>query len=520
MKILDQHGNPFDTGQLAEPQTTRIAQLAHQLIDSQLDGISPAKAARILKDADLGDLTAQSQLFDDMLDRDAHLRSEYEKRQGAPVALDWSIEPPANASAAEKAAAAYAGEMLRDAVDDLEDVLLAMMEAPGHGFAPIELEWQRIGRDWIPKFHPRPQTWFRTDTHRRALRLADGSPDGAEPIPMGWILHQHKKVKTGYLGRAGIFRACLWPFLYKAYAVGDFAEFLETYGLPIIVGKYMAGATAEEKSSLMRAVAALGHDARAIMPEGMALEIQTVTGGTGGSHHMAMVEWADRAQSKVVLGQTTSSEAQATGLGSGVADLHGEVRRDILKSDARQLADTLTRDLIYPLVALNRPGVESYRRCPRWVFDAGEAEDLAAYAEALPKLVGVGFKIPRAWGHAKLRIPEPDANEDVLEVPAMPPMGALRRPAMAAARRPAAEGFADQDMLDAALEAIGADTLDAQMRELLAPVLERLDEDPDPNELLGWLAEAFPEADGGALEEKLGRLLWAAQMWGRLNGRA
>ena len=103
MRIIDAHGNPFKAGELREPQTSRIAVLQHQMIESQLDGLTPARAARILRDADQGNLTAQAQLFDDMLDRDAHCRAEYDKRRSAPVALDWSIEPPTNASAAEKA---------------------------------------------------------------------------------------------------------------------------------------------------------------------------------------------------------------------------------------------------------------------------------------------------------------------------------------------------------------------------------------------------------------------------------
>lgn len=466
MRIIDAHGNPFKAGELREPQTSRIAVLQHQMIESQLDGLTPARAARILRDADQGNLTAQAQLFDDMLDRDAHCRAEYDKRRSAPVALDWSIEPPTNASAAEKAAAAYAEEVLRDTVDDLEDVILAMMDAPGYGYAGIELEWERVGRDWVPNFHPRPQTWLTTDLLRRELRLVDGTGDGAPLQPGGWILHTPAKTKTGYVGRAGLFRACLWPFLYKSYAVGDFAEFLETYGLPIILGKYMAGATPEEKASLLRAVAALGHDARAIMPEGMSLEIQKVTGGGEGSHHLAMVDWADRAQSKAILGQTTSSEAKATGMGSGIATLHGEVRHDILRSDARQVAGTLTRDLVYTLVALNRPGVDNYRRCPRWVFDLGESEDLAQYAEALPKLVGVGFKIPRAWAHGKLRIPEPDAKEDVLEVPRpdMVPPPAMRPAALRAGARWRAAAVA-------ALSAKGGAVADTDPADQVAPRL-------------------------------------------------
>lgn len=444
MKIIDQHGNPLDAGLLREPQTARVATLAHFMVESQLDGLTPAKAARILRQADQGDILAQHQLFDDMYDRDAHLRCEFDKRAGAVLGLDWSIEPPANASRAEKKAAAMVEALLRDTVDDLEDVIVRMMEAAGHGFAPIELEWERWGVEWLPKFHPRPQTWFRLSQDRRELRLADGSPDGAEPTSMGWIMHQHTKVKTGYLGRMGLYRVLVWPFLYKAYSIGDFAEFLETYGLPIIVGKYMQGASAEEKASLMRAVTALGHDARAIMPDGMSLEINKITGGGEGSHHLNMVQWADGAQSKAILGQVLSAEAKATGLGSGVADLHAEVRRDILTADARQIAGTLTRDLVYPLLVLNGAPIESYRRCPRWVFDLGEAEDITAYADALPKLVGVGMRIPRAWAHEKLRVPEPDGDEDVLETartePPADPAGAAAPAAPGAAPAPGVPG--------------------------------------------------------------------------------
>lgn len=75
------------------------------------------------------------------------------------------------------------------------------------------------------------------------------------------------------------------------------------------------------------------------------------------------------------------------------------MRRDIPVSDARQLAGTLTRDLVYPLIALNRPGIDGLRRCPRWVWDTSEAEDLASYADALPKLAGQGMRIPVAWAH-------------------------------------------------------------------------------------------------------------------------
>lgn len=418
--LLDQFGQPMRLADIAEPQTSRIALLQNHYLESQLDGLTPARAARILKDADNGDITAQHQLFDDMQDRDAHLSCEFGKRQGALLGLDWSIEPPAGASNAEEKAAAWAEEILRDVVDDLEDVITAMMGAVGHGFGPVELEWKRLGGEWVPSFHPRPQTWFQLCRTRREIRLSDGSGDGASLMPFGWIMHRHGKAKTGYQARMGLCRVLIWPFIYKHYSIGDFAEFLETYGLPIILGKYYQGATDAEKSSLMRAVTALGHDARAIMPKEMELEINKVTGSGDGSVHLAMVDWAERSQSKAILGQTLSAEARATGMGSGVADLHAEVRHDILKADARQIADTLTRDLIYPLLTLNGHGGNTLRRCPRWVFDLGKSEDIKTYAEHLPALAARGARISVAWVHEKLRIPMAGEGEAVFGVPVTP----------------------------------------------------------------------------------------------------
>lgn len=476
-KILDQFGQPIALAAIAEPQTSRVATLANTYLESQLDGLTPARAASILRAADAGDIVAQHELFDDMLDRDAHLGCEFGKRKGALLTLDWSIEPPSNPSAAEKTLAAWVEEILRDVVDDLEDVILTMMDAVGHGFAPIELEWARSGGEWLPKFHPRPQTWFRLSASRRELRLNDGSADGAAPIPFGWIMHQHIKPRTGYLQRMGICRVLVWPFIYKAYSIGDLAEFLETYGLPIILGKYYQGATPDEKSSLMRAVTALGHDARAIMPKEMELEIQKVTGSGDSAPHLAMVDWAERAQSKAILGQVLSAEAKATGMGSGVADLQGEVREDIKRADARQVAGTLTRDLVYPLIALNKPGVDGLRRCPRWVFDLGEADDLAAYADALPKLAAGGARIPVTWVHEKLRIPEAGEQEAVFgAAPVAPAVPAGEN----TPKTPAAAPAVQQAALRAELPAAAPDAAD-----LLTPALA----EQGDAQVARWVAE-------------------------------
>jgi phage gp29-like protein len=521
-RILDQFGNPIDTGLLREPQTSRIAFLENQYLTPMLGGLTPDRLVGILRQADDGDLTAQHRLFGDMEERDAHLACEIGKRRLSVMALDWDIVPPRNATAAEKSDAEWLKEVLTDAADPFEDLLLALMDGVGHGFAAAELEWRREGAEWLPEFHPRPQEWFRLDRLRRELRLLDASADGALLQSFGWVLHTHGKAKTGYLGRMGLHRTLVWPFLYKAYGIGDFAELLETYGLPIVVGRYYAGASAEEKTTLLRAVTALGHDARAIMPQDMQLEIQKVTADGSGTPHLAMVDWAERSESKAILGQVLSAEAKSTGLGSGVADMQNEVRADIRNADARQIAGTVTRDLLYPLLALNR-GATSLARCPRLVFDTGEAEDIAAYADALPKLVTAGMRtIPVAWVHDKLRIPVPGDGEATLGAPATPPPPPTDPNKAALAAVAALAGLPGQDAPTWADEAAGRLAAGAApaMAAWLGQIEAMLASAGSLEEFRAMLLAAYPQLDSSAMAAAIAQARLAGQMAGRADVNA
>jgi phage gp29-like protein len=421
MAILDHRSRPIQTGKLAEPQTASIAMLRNQWHDvNTAAGLSPARLASLFEQAAQGNLADQAVLFESMLERDAHMYAEMDKRKSAPGTLDWSVAPPRNASAAEKKLAAYAEEVLRD-LPDFEDIVKALMDGVGHGFSALEITWQKAGGELLPAFEHRPQEWFQLNYERTALTLRDGSMNGADLQPFGWVMHTHGLAKTGYLGKMPLYRVLAWPFLYKLYGIGDFAEFLEIYGLPIIMGKYPSGANTDQQDSLKRAVMALAHDARAIMPADMAIEIESVSSGAASTGHLDFVAWADKAQSKCILGGTLTSQADGKTSTNALGNVHNDVRDDIRNADCRQIAGTITRDIIYPFLALNKGGIDSLRRCPRLVFDTGEAEDLALFADSLPKLAAVGMKIPSGWAHDKLKIPQPEGGEPVLGAPESPP---------------------------------------------------------------------------------------------------
>lgn len=415
-RILGPDGQPIQLADLAEPQTSRVGHLHQEWQGHPARGLTPSKLNSILLAAEQGDVIAQYELFEDMEERDGHILSEMSKRRRAVSGLAWEIEPPVNPTAAEKRAAIEL-QALIGSIEDIDSIIFDTTDAIGKGFACQEIEWQRLGGNWLPKsIEHRPQSWFRLHRgYRQEIRLRDNSPDGAPLVSFGWITHTHK-ARSGYLERASLFRALVWPYLFKNYSVGDLAEFLEIYGIPLRVGKYPPGASEKEKATLLRALVQIGHNAAGIIPDGMTLDFPAIAEGDPKAFEL-MMDWCERTESKVILGATLTSQADRGSNTNALGSVHNEVRKELKDSDAKQVATTLSRDLVYPIAMLNGLAPNGYMRCPRLKLDIAESKDITVFSEALPKLVGMGMRINRGWAHTELGIPQAEANDQDVLVP-------------------------------------------------------------------------------------------------------
>ena len=120
-----------------------------------------------------------------------------------------------------------------------------------------------------------------------------------------------------------------------------------------------------------------------------------------------MVDWCEKSIARLILGQTLTSGADGKSSTNALGNVHNEVRRDLMISDAKQIVQTITQQIILPYLQINVDPNTAPHRIPYFEFDTKEYEDLSVFADAIPKLTGIGVQISESWVRDKLGIPEP-----------------------------------------------------------------------------------------------------------------
>lgn len=515
-RLVDHFGNPIDTTRLvreeAAPSLTGVRTI---LSDHPSRGLTPQRLAAILLEAEEGDATRYLELAEDMEEKDLHYLAQLGTRKRAISQLVITV-----VAASDTAEDVAAADLVRDFLgrDDLEDVLFDILDAIGKGYSVCEILWETSAREWMPRdLVWRDPRWFAFDpTDGVSLRLREG----AELLPLTaykYILHVHR-AKSGLPIRGGLARAAAWGYLFKNYAVKDWVAFAEVFGQPYRVGKYHPSATPEDRSKLLRAVASIGSDAAAIIPEGMMIEFVEAARSGSVDLYERLSSFLDAQISKAVLGQTLTSDVSSNGGSRALGEVHNEVRRDIMRSDARQLAAALNRSLVRPLVDLNRGPRQNY---PRLVIGLPDELTTMQKIDALEKVVPLGVRVEASVVRDLLGFPEAPKDAAVLQgsapataprsVPA-PAAQALRAAHAAAAA--AAEGDAIDDVVRAALEDGGWEPV---MRPIVDPVATLLEEAGSLEEVRERLTELVDGMDMEQLVEMLARHSFAARLAGELE---
>ena len=219
---------------------------------------------------------------------------------------------------------------------------------------------------------------FDTDERGNAL------PTSHAPDPARYIVHRgHTLPLPDNWG--GPMRAILFWILLRSMSRQWWADLLERFGMPFLKGKY---SDEKGKTVLQRAFAIAQRLGGIVVHKNTEVEIVQAAAGDSSNSHERFIELCNKEISKLVAGQTLSSNAQPTGLGNGATPLQGAVRDDIRKSDCQRLAATLRTQLLAQFCQINAvPG-----RVPLLVFGSDSAAEMKALIGTVADLAAAGLE--------------------------------------------------------------------------------------------------------------------------------
>jgi hypothetical protein len=173
-----------------------------------------------------------------------------------------------------------------------------------------------------------------------------------EADPNRYIIHRGNLL-TYPDNWGGPMRSLLFWWLLAVMDREWWGRMLERYGSPFMIGKYDSGDD-QARTLLAAAFRLATRLGGLVIPRHTEVELQAALSSDSGEAYEKFLNICNDEQSKLVVGQTLSSTAKPTGLGSGVANLQSGVRDDIRQFDSIMLADTLRDQLFNQIIEINR----------------------------------------------------------------------------------------------------------------------------------------------------------------------
>jgi phage gp29-like protein len=406
MKLKDFFGRWFKPEPKPDTRELAAVSLPDRWSTYPSVGLTPGGLAGIFQEADQGIVRRQMELFEEMEEKDAHLAALLQSRKLSVLSLDYEVLPYANTPEDEQIAEAV-GEIVF-AIPNLESAFLDLLDAIGKGFALTEIVWGVAGERarveelrWVCQ----KKVTFAEDLAPRLL-TTDGPWQGT-PFPPWKVIYHRYKAKSGFDTRAGALREVGFMYLLKNYALKDWAAFNEVYGMPLRLGKYDPTSTPADREALIQAIRNLGTDAAGIISKNTEIEFVEATSRMAGSGnpYQVLADFCNREMSKAILGQTLTTDTSG-GTGTyAAAQVHAQVRGDLVEADAQALGQTLREQLLRPLVGFNF-GWDKH--LPWFRFRSEKKEDLKILSEVYRNLVDMG--VPLSLEHVAERFGVPLAQ--------------------------------------------------------------------------------------------------------------
>ena len=380
--------------------------------------------------------------YQQMMRADADIEGVLRSMQVTLASLEWSVICTDDKNEKGAAMARRISQIFSE-MPRRSDFVRAMHEAVWYGNAACNLVYEKDTRlvvrvkEWYP-FHP--DTLAYDQRGNLAMRVgADYSAHGPSSQNIGFDARVHifneQERKAVVLHRVfinapdfndpnsseSIYRGvgardvCWFMWLAKQEILQDAISYAERYAMGIRVGRYPLGQD-QGREMMEQVLANLTNDNSVLLPmSGMdkLYDVEILEPNAGrATVFLDLVNWFSGKIKESIVGQNLSSESAATGLGSGLANLHADTLSRIIRYHADALADSMTQDFVRVIAMMLGASMEE-AACLRFEF-APERPDPKERLEAIKSFVELGGKVSEREVRDLLGLSEPDADEPTL----------------------------------------------------------------------------------------------------------
>lgn len=402
-----------------------------------------------------------------------------EARQRATALLDWGLEPEDETSQEQKDLCEALERILRR-MKQFVEYRRVLLEALWFGRYGIQhtYNWTRIGGKmrclpW-PTYHEEQESygWLPVNGDKLVFRYNDGTvSSSARPGQVGirvggrwsagdkisnkWTveatdrglayfldpwernllaIHKHQiedgawedPQGAGGIHGVGIRSRIYWDWFQKQESLAFLMEYLERSAGGIELWYYPQGNKQAKDETETAAKERIGNQRNIItvpMPigeDGNGYGVQIIEPGMAGIESLKDIlqTYYGHRIKRYILGQILTSEAEATGMGSGLAEMHMDSFMMIVRYDATKLEETITDQLVTPIKNFNYPKASGLHIRFRIKTDA---PDLEKKLEAYQRAWEMGAKLRERDVMDAIGASMPADDDRVLQNPAAMP---------------------------------------------------------------------------------------------------
>jgi len=404
-----------------------------------------------LRLAHCGSMMQLTDLSRETVETDPHLASVLNKRFGAVSCLPYELRPASGFGIDKKKALFYAA-VAREQVQNLsnfrkllkqlawglfdgraaDELLWSLINGPTSEYGTVRLAVTGIG--WI---HPRRLSFGpNRELVVTADRVVSGGTFSAPGVVLdtatpGKFITWQPQLFGEYQEREGLAPRCMYWSFFKRYGQRERMILLELFGKPwrIVEVEEESSASDEDLIAADSAADGLGGSFTARMPRGTKLNVVQPQ-RSAGQVHKEVIDDCDKQISKLVLGQTGTTDGVPAGLNSEQASVMQDEQLMILTGDAAELSEIIETQLTDQIIVANF-GISELPHAPTFVLRSDLPSDRTKEIGRLSDALTAGLEVSLAEAYEISGFRQPERDEAVVRIdqPPTPPLSPVPPPA-------------------------------------------------------------------------------------------